>query len=255
MNIIALILTILVGLFILLGSIFGIVFKNNKKIIDFSISIAFGVIITLIAIELIPEILEISLENLGVWKGVLISSILAFLGFVILQQLDMFIPHHEEDGHNHKHVHSCHDERLKHIGIITSITLILHNVIEGMGLYVTTVSSVKMGLILCIGIGLHNLPMGLVITSTLINEYSKRKIIIISLIVSLSTTLGGLFIVLSGINNELIMGLLLAVTLGMLIFIAFFELLEQVLRIEDKKTSLIGIISGIIILIISVMFG
>ena len=88
-----------------------------------------------------------------------------------------------------------------------------------------------------------------------LTQFSKRKIIIISLIVSLSTILGGLFIVLSGINNELIMGLLLAVTLGMLIFIAFFELLEQVLRIEDKKTSLIGVISGIIILIISVMFG
>lgn len=253
MNIIALILTLLVGLFILLGSILGIVFKQNKKITDFSISIAFGVIITLIAIELIPEILEISLENLGVWKGVLISSILAFLGFVILQQLDMFIPHHEEENHSHKH--KCHDERLKHIGIITSVTLIMHNVIEGMGLYVTALSSLKMGLILCIGIGLHNLPMGLVITSTLINEFSKKKIIIISIIVSLSTVLGGLFIFISGINSELIMGLLLAVTLGMLIYIAFFELLDQVLRLEDKKTSLIGILSGIIILIISVLFG
>ncbi len=253
MNIIALLLTLVVGLFILAGSILGIVFKQNKKIIDFSISIAFGVIITLIAIELIPEILEISLEYLGIWKGILISSVLAFLGFIILQQLDLFIPHHEEK--NHKHKHKCHDERLKHIGIITSITLILHNIIEGMGLYVTTISNIKMGLILCIGIGLHNLPMGLVITSTLINEYSKKKIIIISLIVSLSTILGGLFIFFSGINNELIMGLLLSVTLGMLIYIGFCELLEQVLRIEDKKTSLIGIISGIIILIISVMFG
>ena len=51
------------------------------------------------------------------------------------------------------------------------------------------------------------------------------------------------------------MGLLLSVTLGMLIYIAFCELLEQVLRLEDKKTSLIGVISGIIILIISVLFG
>lgn len=253
MNIVALLLTLLVGLFILTGSILGIVFKQNKKIVDFSISIAFGVIITLIAIELIPEILEISLENLGIWKGILISSILAFLGFIILQQLDLFIPHHEEE--NHKHKHKCYDEHLKHIGIITSIALILHNIIEGMGLYVTTISDLKIGLILCIGIGLHNLPLGLVITSTLINEYSKKKIIIISLIVSLSTSLGGLFILLSGINSELIVGLLLSVTLGMLVYIAFYELLEQVLKLEDKKTSLIGIASGIIILIISVMCG
>lgn len=253
MNIIALLLTVLVGLFILIGTIFGIKFRNNKKITDFSISVAFGVIITLIAVELIPEILNSSINYLGKGRGFIISAVLAFLGFIILQQLDLFIPHHEEENHHHKHV--CYNEHLKHIGIITSVTLILHNIIEGMGLYVTSMTDIKMGLILCIGIGLHNLPMGLIIASTFINEYKKKKIIIISLIVSLSTTLGGLFIHFSHINNELVMSLLLSVTLGMLIYIAFCELLNQVLNIDDKKTTLIGIISGIIILLISVIFG
>lgn len=253
MKIIALTLTLLVGLFILGGSIIGIILKKNKKIIDLGVSIAFGVIITLIAVELIPEILESSIDNMGTFWGIVISLVLAFLGFVILQQLDMFIPHHEEEDHHHKH--KCHDEHLKHIGIITSIALILHNIIEGMSLYITTYTDIKMGLLLFIGIGLHNLPMGLVITSSFINEYDKKKILIISLIVSLSTTIGGLFIFISGIESELIMGLLLSVTLGMLIYIVFCELLDQVLKIEDKKTSIIGVIAGIIILLISIMFG
>ena len=253
MNIIALILTVLVGLFILLGSVLGIAFKQNKKITDLGVSIAFGVIITLIAVELIPEILSSSIDYLGKGRGLLISSVLAFLGFMILQQLDLFIPHHEEENHHHKH--ECHHEHLKHIGIITSITLILHNIIEGMSLYITTLADIKMGLILCIGIGLHNIPMGLVIASSFINEFNKKKIIIISLIVSLSTTLGGLFIYFSGIQSELVMSLLLSVTLGMLIYIVFCELLDQILNIEDKKTTAIGIISGIVILLISVMFG
>lgn len=253
MSIIALLLTILVGLFILIGTIFGIKFQNNKKVTDFSISVAFGVIITLIAVELIPEILNSSINYLGKARGFIISSVLAFLGFIILQQLDLFVPHHEDENHHHKHV--CYNEHLKHIGIITSVTLILHNIIEGMGLYITSITDIKMGLILCIGIGLHNLPMGLIIASTFINEYKKKRIIIISLIVSLSTTLGGLFIYFSHINNELVMSLLLSVTLGMLIYIAFCELLNQVLNIQDKKTTLIGVISGIIILLISVIFG
>ena len=253
MNLNAILLTVFVGLFILIGTIIGICFKNNKKFIDLSISIALGVVITLIAFELIPEVLEILIDSLGRGKGLLFIGLLAFLGFIVLQQLDLFIPHHEECNHNHKH--SCHDEHLKHIGIVTSIALILHNVIEGMGIYITTVTDFKMGILLCIGVGLHNLPLGLVISSTLINEYSKKKIIIISLIVSLATFLGGLFIMVSGIQSEFIMGLLLSVTLGMLIYIAFCELLEQVLRIEDKKISYIGVIIGIVILLISIMFG
>lgn len=253
MNIIALILTIVVGLFILGGSIIGFIFKNNKKIINLSISVAFGVMIALIAVELVPELLEIMIEYLDKGKGLLIAGLLAFLGFVILQQLDAFIPHHEAE--NHKHKHKCHDEHLKHIGIITCITLVLHNVIEGMGLYITTVTNLKMGLIMCLGVGLHNLPMGLVITSTLLNEYSKKKIIIISLLVSLATALGGIFILLSGIQSELVMGLLLSITLGMLVYIVFCELLEQVMNMEDKKINIVGILSGIIILIISVLLG
>ena len=254
MNLIGLLLTFIVGLFVLIGTIIGLCFKNKKKFTDLSISIAFGVVITLIAVELIPEVLEILIDNLGIGKGILFICLLTFLGFMILQQLDLFIPHHEE--HNHSHKHTCHNERLKHIGIVTSIALLLHNLIEGMSLYITTVADVKMGLILCIGIGLHNLPMGLVIASTLLNEYSKKKIIIISLIVSLSTFIGGVLIYsFSGMQSEFVMGLLLCVTLGMLMYIALYELLEQVLRIEDKKTSIMGIIIGIIVLLISIIFG
>ena len=56
MNILALILTFLVGSFIFIGYVYGIKFKDNKKLTDFSISMAFGVIISLIILELIPMI-------------------------------------------------------------------------------------------------------------------------------------------------------------------------------------------------------
>ena len=48
MNLVALLLTIIVGLFILIGSFIGLNYKDNKKFTDFSISIAFGVILSLI---------------------------------------------------------------------------------------------------------------------------------------------------------------------------------------------------------------
>lgn len=253
MNLLGLLLTFFVGLFILIGTIFGLKLKENKKLIDISISVAFGVVFALISLELIPEVLEILLESMGVGKGILIIVVLVILGFLILQQLDIFIPHHEE--HNHSHKHSCHDEHLKHIGIITSVALILHNAIEGMSLYIASTNNIKLGLLLCIGIGLHNLPMGLVIASTLSNEYSKKKIIIISLLVSLSTFVGGFILfIFGGIQSEFIMGLLLCVTLGMLMYIEFFELLDQVLKIENKKISAIGITVGIFLLFISTLF-
>jgi len=256
MNLVALLLTLLVGLFILIGSICGLYFKDNNKFTDFSISVAFGVIITLILLEILPESYEILSEQVGVFRGILSIVILSLIGVIVLKILDLFVPHHEhETHHHHKHnLEKCHNEHLYHIGIVSSVAIVIHNLIEGMSLYLVSSGSIMSGLLLCIGIGLHNIPMGLVISRSLINSnFTKRKTLNISLIVSLSTFLGGIIIFILGSVNELIEGILLGLTLGMLIYISVFELLHQIYHMKDKKVSRIGIGLGIILLVISVV--
>lgn len=258
MNFVSLLLTLFVGLFIILGSIIGIYYKNNKKITDFSISMAFGVIISLIIFEILPESYEVLSEQLGTLRGILAIIILILIGITILKILDLFVPFHEHE-HHHIHEHknnTCHNSHLKHIGIVSSIAIIIHNLIEGMSLYLIATHSLTSGLLLCIGIGLHNIPMGLVISSTLINSnYSKRKILYINLIVSLSTFVGGLIMFILGGVNELFEGVLLGLTLGMLIYISVFELFHQIYHMDNKKIAKAGIILGVILLIISVLIG
>lgn len=256
MNLVALLLTLLVGLFILIGSICGLYFKDNNKFTDFSISVAFGVIITLILLEILPESYEILSEQVGVFRGILSIIILSLIGIIVLKILDLFVPHHEHESHHH-HKHNnekCHNEHLYHIGIVSSVAIVIHNLIEGMSLYLVSSGNIVSGLLLCIGIGLHNIPMGLVISRTLINSnFSKRKTLNISLVVSLSTFLGGFIIFVLGSVNELIEGILLGLTLGMLIYISVFELLHQIYHMKDKKVSRIGIGLGIVLLVISVI--
>ena len=254
MNFVALLLTLIIGLFILLGSIICFKYENNKKITDFSISIAFGVIISLIVFEILPEVHEILSEELGNLKSIIVIIVLALIGIIILKILDLFVPHHDHEAHHHHHHtnEKCHDEHLQHIGIISSIAVIFHNLIEGMSLYLVTSTSFTSGMLLCIGVGLHNIPMGLVIASTLSrSNYSKRKILKISLVVSLSTFIGGLIMFIVGGVSELVEGVLLGLTLGMLIYIAVFELAHQIYHMKNKKIAGVGILIGIVLLIIS----
>lgn len=256
MNLVALILTILVGLFIFIGSLFGIYFKDNSKFTDFSISMAFGVIISLIIFEILPESYEILSEQVGVFRCVVLIVILSLIGFVILKILDLFVPHHEHEiHHQHKHnIEKCHNEHLYHIAIVSSVAIIIHNIIEGASLYLVTLGNVTAGLLLCIGIGLHNLPMGLVISSTLINsKYSNKKILNISLLISFSTFIGGIIMLILGSLNELVEGILLGITIGMLIYILIFELLHQIYHMKNKNIVKIGISMGVVLLIISVV--
>ena len=258
MNFVALLLTLLVGLFILLGSFIGLNYKDNKRFTDFSISVAFGVIISLILFELLPETFEVLNGEIGVVRTIFVIIILSLIGITLLKLLDLFVPHHEHEVH-HKHQHSsdkCHNDHLYHIGIMSSIGVIAHNIIEGMSLYLVSSTSLISGILLCIGIGLHNIPMGLVISSTLTSSnFSKNKVLKISLIVSIATFIGGILMFMIDGVNELVEGILLGLTLGMLIYISTFELFHQIYHMKNKKITITGIVVGIVLLVISILLG
>ena len=244
--------TFILGLFIIIGSVIVFIFKNNKKFINFSISLAFIVIIMLILLDLIPEVYEIFTENYDYKISIVAILLTTAAGMIILKLLDIFIPDHDHSCHNK----DCHDN-LIHIGVISSIALVLHNIVEGMAVYTATETSFKTGALIAIGVGLHNIPLGMIITSSLYdnNKNKKRTLIIVSLI-ALSTFAGGLTMALIGSHiNELVEGVILGITLGMLLYIAFFELLPKVIEMKSKKETITGLILGIILIIIVMLLG
>ena len=48
-------------------------------------------------------------------------------------------------------------------------------------------------------------------------------------------------------------GILLGLTLGMLIYISIFELGHQIYHMKNKKVAILGISTGVILLLISVL--
>lgn len=243
----ALIITLIVGLFTFLGSLIIIFIKNNKKIVDFSISIGFGVLFALIILELIPETLELIQTKFMVVSSIITVIVLGALGILILKMLDKFVPNHDSDNKNN----------LIHIGVMTSIALIIHNLLEGMAIYTSLSSSLKFGTILGIGVALHNIPLGMSITSLFYNNgKNNKKAVLMSLLVSLSTFIGGLitFIFAGAILNEFYRGIILSITLGMLIYIVLFELLPHMVENKNKNNVILGMLIGITLLILSTFF-
>ena len=54
--------------------------------------------------------------------------------------------------------------------------------------------------------------------------------------------------------NEFIIGGLICITLGMLIYIIIFELIPHIIHSKNKLLSLIGVLIGIFIIILSSIF-
>lgn len=241
-------ITLLLGVFVLIGAMVALLVSRKGQVIDFSLGLAFSVIIMLIVLDLIPEVIE----HLGI-KYIWLFLIFTSLGYGLLRLLDHFIPdHHEHDKMSKREA----NDNLAHIGIVSSIALIIHNIVEGMAVYSTVLGDVRTGLMLAIGIGFHNLPLGMVITTTFYQGNQKPWKVWLSLGgVALSTMLGGILSLF--LNNqavpEWVIGSLLSITLGMLIFILFSELWPRIRYGKFKKERNLGMCLGIIIMLISLI--
>lgn len=244
---IGLLVTLLLGIFILIGTMIAFLAKKRQKIIDFSLGLAFSVIVMLIIFDLLPEIID-SLTLKYIW----LFLIGIIIGYMILKILDNFIPDHE----NPKMTNNELKENLAHIGIVSSIALVIHNIIEGMAVYQTVLTNVNSGLMLSLGVGFHNLPLGMVIATTFYQaNQSKKKTLTATLAISLSTLLGGviMFILNNQTINEVLLGTLLSITLGMLLFIAFTELFPRIKKAKYTKSRNLGLLLGVIILLIATL--
>ena len=243
-----LITTLLLGIFIIIGALIAFLIKRKERVVDFSLGLAFGVIVMLMLTHMLPE----TIEHLGL-KYIYIFIFFTALGYGILKLLDHFIPDHDDDGKGMTKHES--KENLIHIGVITSVALVLHNIIEGMAVYSTVLTNATLGLTIAIGIGFHNIPLGMVIAGAFYQSNENLSKTILSIIaVSLSTFAGGLimfFLDLTAIS-PIISGVLLSVTLGMLIYITKDELFPRIKNTNNKKVAFIGVAVGVIIQLIAI---
>lgn len=234
-----LILTFITGLFFIVGILFNIFWKDNKKISDLSVSMAFIVVLNLIVFDIGPEVIN----------GLTLYSIaFLLLGIGILKVLDALVPHHH---HNHKERNDNiqeHSEHLEHISIVTLMALMLHNIIECMALYKISQTDLKSGVLMCIAIALHNLPLGFQIGSCI-----KENKLLYSLVLSFSGFVGGLIVCFIGNMPEILENYLLSFTLGMLLYLEIFELAKEFWKTKKNIYSLYGVIIGLIIIVITII--
>ena len=249
-NNLALFITFLLGLFIIIGVIIAFFLKKKSKVLDFIFAFAFSLLVMLIILDLLPEAIEhLSLKNMHLFL------LFTMLGLLLFKVLDNFIPEHAD----HKLTVKEENENIMHIGLLATIALIIHNIVEGMAIYLTSCNDISLGLMMSIGVGLHNIPLGIIITATLNMSNNKKPVKYYACLGSLviSSFVGGLIPYLLNINtvNETVIGSLLALTLGMLLYIIIFELFPKVIKTKDKKITLAGIITGFLILFLGSFVG
>ena len=133
-------------------------------------------------------------------------------------------------------------------GIIICIGLAIHNFPEGLAIGSGFDASQKLGLSLAIAIALHDIPEGMSIAVPMKNGgYSKAKSIILTAISGLTTGIGAFFGAIIGNISLNLIGISLAFAAGAMLYIVSGELIPESNRLYKGRMGSLGNILGLII--------
>ena len=133
-------------------------------------------------------------------------------------------------------------------GIIIAIGLAIHNFPEGLAIGAGFESSNTLGLKLAIAIALHDIPEGISIALPLkVSGSSKSKAILITTISGLTTGLGAFFGVIIGNISKTLIGLSLSFAAGCMLYIVACELIPESKKRYSGRFASLGNMFGLII--------
>ena len=254
-----------------IGGLIGIFSKrNSNKFLSFVLAFASGLMLAVICFDLIPEAIEISSIYTTIF-GII-------LGIIVMILCDNAVKNifNKKDNkffnntsvktskfrsktsnkwtnkiNNSKTVDKRILERnagLLKTGIIVSIGLALHNIPEGLAIGSGFDSSTSLGLSLAIAICLHDVPEGISMAVPMKNGgMSPVKVMIYVILSGVATGLGALIGAIVGNISIWVIAICLSFAAGAMLYIVTGELIPEANALYKGRITALGNMMGFII--------
>lgn len=275
-------LTLFAGLATAIGGLIAFFAKRTQtSFLAFSLGFSAGVMIYISLTEMLTEAdatLRLSFGNeRAAW-----FTFISFIGGIALSALiDKILPS-EGNPHELKRVeqmnpglntpgttecagrrhqnrgrHLRRDQKLMRIGVFTAVAIGIHNFPEGIATFMSAMSDVTIGISIAIAVAIHNVPEGIAVAVPVYYATgSKRKALLWSVLSGFSEPVGAAagYFILSMFRTDIILGFVFAMVAGIMIYISFDELLPAAHKYGKHHVAIYGLISGIIVIGLSLIF-
>ncbi len=259
--IIPLLLTLGAGLATGIGSAIAFIAKRtNKKLLSFSLGLSGGVMIYVSFVELFQQANNTLSTEWGAQAGGIWTVASFFAGILLIGIIDRMVPSMENPHEAH-----CIEEiekrpqstKLMRTGIMTALVIGIHNFPEGIATFTSAMDDPALGIAIAVAIAIHNIPEGIAVSIPVYYATgSRRKAFLMSLGSGLAEPIGALaaWLLLMPLMTPTLMGCILAGVAGIMVFISIDELLPAAREYGEAHTSIYGVVVGMAIMAISLIW-
>ncbi|MFI3263984.1 MAG: zinc transporter ZupT [Rikenellaceae bacterium] len=257
----AFMLTLFAGLATGIGSLIALVARRtNKSLLAFSLGLSAGVMIYVSFVELFAEAQHSLIGSYGERLGLLYSVIAFFGGVLLIGLIDFLVPS-AENPHHMRGVEQIEEapqekKRLQRMGLLTAVAIAIHNFPEGIATFATAYENPSLGLAIAVAVAIHNIPEGIAVSVPIYYATgSRRKAFWYSMLSGLAEPLGGIlaYLILMPFISEELMGAVLALVAGIMVYISVDELLPAAREYGREHVSIIGFIIGMAVMAASLI--
>ena len=252
-----------------LGGLIGAVLqKDSNRTVSLLLSVAGGVMLSVVCFDLITEAVETNVDIKIVIGSIAVGVAVIFgLNHWIDRKTNPEVPHIDA---NHPKtaddldelIHSDHWEQhyaqkdnkfaLFIAGVVMASAIALHNVPEGMTIGASYASNEGVmgsaALVLAILICLHNIPEGMAVSVPLISGgMSKPKAVLLTALSGAPTILGALLGFWIGDIGAMGLALSLGFASGAMLYVVFGEILPQAYLMYHSKLPAFTAIGGVLL--------
>jgi zinc transporter ZupT len=224
----------------------GLTALRNQKMIRLIMGYTAGVLLGVVAFDLLPEIAETSQKNGLNFTHAMLALVAGFLVFHILEKTILL--HHSHEGEYDKHTHP-------HVGIASALALSGHSFLDGVGIGLGFQVDNRVGVAVAIAVIAHDFSDGLNTVVLLLRHKNSRKRAFKFLLVdAFAPVLGAASTLLFSLPNSAL-ALYLGFFAGFLLYIGASDILPQAHSKGSSKGTIVMTVVGTVFIFVVTRFS
>lgn len=241
----ALTISALAGFSTVIGAVVALFLRPSQRVLSFTLGFAAGIMMAVSLSELFPEGCEQVMQSFPTLWGMVAVICACMVGMLSGCMLDVMLAEPAEGSGS-----------LYRLGIFSMLALLLHNLPEGMAVFLSGCNDRRMGLSLGFAIALHNFPEGIsVAMPVLASGRGRARAFWLAALSAAAEPFGALiaWLFLAPYITQTGLALVYLGIAGLMLYIAVAELIPASLSYRHKSFGIGGTFCGILVMLFGIL--